>query len=562
MEPLWHQTSVSSCETYHLFKNHPYYQQRFHKVLKFHAPGYAAVQGSSGAYHIDLKGNSLYENRFLQTFGFYCDYAAVETVEGWCHIRSDGSPLYKQRYAWCGNFQENVCVIKDKTGLFFHIDSQGNPLYSEKYLYAGDFKDGFAVVCNDQGDHTHINLKGAYLHHKWFKQLDIFHKGIARARDAQGWFHIDRKGNPLYENRFAQLENFYNGIAHVEQYDGSLRLMNEKGEIVTSLTSSPQDYVGHLSNDMVGFWKTQIICAAVELGLPDFLPAHLQELEEKTKIPKDCLFRLLRALWEIDIVQLHDDSLWKLTDKGKLLTPTSSSFMAAAAKMWADVSMLSDWKQLASWIEKTPKESHFSFKEKENDPRIRELYDRALKGYSKRDFKSLSSHIDWACHNAVITIGRSGLSVLETVLEDHPHLHGYHFNFPAHEERKNHVNSSLQKRLQFIDASPFNTWPLQADAILLPRYLHYWDDIKCLEILKQARYALLPKGTLYIAEMVLKLDSPDGGLLDLNMLIETGGMERSDEQWLTLFKEAGLTLQSKEEILPYLSLFVIRHKEE
>jgi hypothetical protein len=562
MEPLWHQTSVSSCETYHLFKDYPCYQQRFHKVLKFHAPGYAAVQDPSGAYHIDLKGESLYEKRFLKSFGFYFDYAAVETSEGWCHVRSDSSPLYNQRYAWCGNFQENVCVVKDKTGLFFHIDSQGNPLYSEKYLYAGDFKDGFAVICNHQGHHTHINLKGEYLHNKWFKQLDIFHKGIARARDAQGWFHIDRKGNPLYEKRFAQLENFYNGIAHVEQYDGFLSLMNEKAEIVTSLTSPQQDYVGHLSNDMVGFWKTQVICAAVRLGIPDFLPAYLQELEEKMGIPKDRLLRLLRALWEIDIVQLHEHSLWVLTDKGKLLTPASSSFMAAAAKMWADVSRLSDWQHLASWIEKTPKESHLSFKEKESDSRIRELYDRALKGYSKRDFKSLSSHIDWNRHSSIITIGRSGLSVLETVLEHHPHLQGYYFNFPVHEETKNSVNLQPQKRLKVIDANPFNPWPLQTDAILLPRYLHYWDDIKCLQILKQARCSLLPKGVIYIAEMVLKLNSPIGGLLDLNMLIETGGMERSDKQWLTLFKEAGLTLQSKEEILPYLSLFVIRNKEE
>lgn len=561
MQPLWHQTSVSDCEHYHIFKDHPFYQQRFHKVLKFHAPGYAAVQDISGAYHIDLKGDPLYGKRFLQSFGFYFDYAAVETAEGWCHIRFDGSSLYSERYVWCGNFQENVCVVKDKTGLFFHIDSQGIPLYSEKYLYAGDFKDGFAVICNHQGHHTHINLRGEHLHNKLFQQLDIFHKGIARAKDGQGWFHIDKQGNALYEKRFAQLENFYNGVAHVEQHDGSLSLMNEKGEILTPLTSPQQDYVGHLSNDMVGFWKTQVICAAVQFGILDFLPASSQKLEEKTRIPKDRLLRLLRALWEIDIAQLHDHSLWRLTDKGKLLTPISSSFMAAAAKMWADVNMLSDWKHLASWIEKSPKESHVSFKEKESDPKIRELYDRALNGYSKRDFKSLSSHIDWACHKTVITMGRSGLSVLQTVLEDHPHLQGYYFNFPAHEEIRNRVNSQLQKRLEVIDINPFDCWPLQTDAILLPRYLHYWNDVKCLQILNQARCSLLPKGVIYIAEMVLKLDSPDGGLLDLNMLIETGGMERSDTQWVNLFKEAGLT-HSKKEILPHLSLLIVRNQEE
>jgi hypothetical protein len=185
---------------YHLYNGRRIYSRVFNKVLKFHPPGLAAVEDDTGAYHIDLEGKAIYVQRYKSTYGFYCDRAAVMDYNGNCfHIKPDGTQSYPNRYAWCGNFQENKCAVKNFDGMFFHINKEGKPIYNKQYLYVGDYKDGIAVVKRTQdGRSTHINTYGTYIHNMWHEDLDVFHKGYARARSPEGWFHIDLKGQPLY----------------------------------------------------------------------------------------------------------------------------------------------------------------------------------------------------------------------------------------------------------------------------------------------------------------------------------------------------------------------------
>ena len=219
----WQDTIVSPCETFHLLQGKPLYVQRYTQVLKYHEPGLAPVKNGTQAFHIDVYGLPAYSNQFIETFGFYEGLAAVKNEEGWFHITCKGEALYSARYAWCGNFQEGFCPIKDKsTGLYFHINREGEKAYQEQYQYAGDFKEGRAVVCNALGLHTHIDYQGNFIHEKWFSDLDVFHKGFARAKDEKGWFHINKSGNPLYQERYAMIEPFYNGISRVETFNGML----------------------------------------------------------------------------------------------------------------------------------------------------------------------------------------------------------------------------------------------------------------------------------------------------------------------------------------------------
>ena len=76
------------------------------------------------------------------------------------------------------------------------------------------------MVQNHAGAHTHVDMNGVLLHGKWFRDLDVFHKGYARAADVQGWYHVDMAGQPLYCRRFKAVEPFYNGQARVEGLDG------------------------------------------------------------------------------------------------------------------------------------------------------------------------------------------------------------------------------------------------------------------------------------------------------------------------------------------------------
>lgn len=76
--------------------------------------------------------------------------------------------------------------------------------------------------------------------------------------------------------------------------------------------------------------------------------------------------------------------------------------------------------------------------------------------------------------------------------------------------------------------------------------LHDWDDDNCIEILKNTASAMT-KGysKLYLNEWIL----PGVGCslyeasIDINMMINFGGMERSKGQWQELLTRSGLKLE-------------------
>jgi hypothetical protein len=221
--------------THHVREGHPAYGERFDEVLKFHTPGLAAVRRGGFAWHIDPTGAPAYERRFRRTFGFYDDLAAVEGDDGFHHVTPGGLDAYPERYAWCGNFQERLCTVRERDGRYRHIDPAGAPCTAASWRYAGDFRDGGAVVQRDDGLSTHIARDGSLVHGLWFEDLDVLHKGLARARDDRGFTHVDRRGRPAYARRFAMVEPFYNGQARVERFDGALEVIDAEGAALCEL---------------------------------------------------------------------------------------------------------------------------------------------------------------------------------------------------------------------------------------------------------------------------------------------------------------------------------------
>ncbi len=544
--------SVSSCETHHLIGGNPLYSKKFSKILKYHEPGLAPVLDEEGAYHIDLKGSPVYKTRYERTFGFYQHRAAVQSSSGWLHILPDGSPLYKERYQWCGNFQEGTCAVCNHQCQYFHINLEGQPLYSQKYSYVGDYKDGFAVVSDEKGKHSHIDKKGNFLHSYWFNQLDVFHKGFARAKDEQGWGHIDKQGHFVYQERYAIIEPFYNGLAHVEDFIGRLLLIDEQGKTVKVLhnPSSFHDKRDELSTDMVGFWKTWTLSAAIEFKVPDYLPGDLNDIADKTKVPLSKLTRLLKALWELDIVYPIAPNRWDLTEKGQLLKPVNSSFMAAAGLMWGQVNSV--WKNLANRLRQSNDQHYPSFKEEETNKDLLKAYHQAIDGYAMKDFSEVVCLPFWKNHKHLLGFGRCSYTLIPSLLEKYPNLNGIIFH-----DKKTPHHLKAKRRLQNESWDINNPWPVSVDAVLFPRFLHYFPDVDVFNFLQRTKSHLRKEGALYILEMILEENTPMGGLFDLNMLVETGGKVRSIKDWEALFAQSNLQLIDRHVISSVLTVLKV-----
>ncbi len=537
--------TVSSDRSHHLLAGKPLYTTRFLQVLNFHSPGMAAVLDDTGAYHIDLNGNAIYTMRYTRCFGFYNGRATVVKDSSWFHILPTGQKLYSQSYSWCGNYQNDACVVKDIQGYYFHIDLDGNPLYNSKYTYAGDFRDGIAVIQKQDGLHTHIYRDGCYVHNKWFEDLDVFHKGFARAKDKRGWCHIDVNGQPIYPERYKMIDSFYNGYACVENQYGARLIIDEHGVTHTILKEPSFTPLQQLSADLVGYWKTQTVKAAVELKVFEYLPCDKTKLAIEIHLNLAVLERLLRALYELDLIYKQGDILFP-TEKGKLLQSDNKMSLAAASLHWASEPYFT-WASLTEAL-KTNSEMYtkknglpiFAWLEKNNSSLL--TYHTALRAYARHDYWNLADKIDLSNHKIIIDAGGGDGTLLTYLMAKNQHLKG--ILLESESVIKNIINTSKGKvPFTFASFDIFKKWPKAGDAIFLSRILHDWDEQSCITILKRAGEALLPHGNIYLVEMLLNEKTGDGGMLDLNMLVLTGGKERTKDQFDDLVKYAGFKIE-------------------
>ncbi|WP_375315810.1 WG repeat-containing protein [Wolbachia endosymbiont (group A) of Colletes cunicularius] len=537
---------ISPCERFHELLGDPLYENRFIKVGKFHEPGLAPVYDQTGAYHINVRGEAAYHNRFLKTFGFYFNRAAVEDDTGCYHIDPSGCRVYKQSYQWIGNYQEDICVVRrhDKC---FHINLNGNRIYQEEYDYVGDFKDGIAVVYED-GKATHINHHGKLVHNKWYKNLNVFHKGYSIAKDQHGWFHIDINGNPVYQQRFKMVEAFYNGMAKVETFEGVLGQIDITGNVKFSIFDlGKESQVHRISAELSAFWKTYLTSVAIELDLLNILPATMPVLSKKLNIIVPNLERLLRALWEIGFIDYDKNKyLWQLSSKGKCFKEIP--FLPKAATMWARVAAEKNWLKIADILKQKSISSFESFKEREASEDKKIAFYQALLGYSMFDTKEFNSRINIDGAKNILLFGVHSLFLAYSDIHNKGSIGLYYYN--EHKVPRQLVENLKVKLTTQEELSATNY-----ELGVFCRFLQHYDDDKVLSYLK------LVKGIsrILLIETILDYRSPAGGSVDINVMVETGGKLRTLSDWEKILKQVkGFKIFAVVPLTDYLSVIDVR----
>ncbi|CAF4270631.1 unnamed protein product, partial [Adineta steineri] len=374
----------------------PLYHHRFKAILPFHSPGLAPViDQTNAAFHINDLGESAYCQRFTRTFGFYQKLAAVQNSDQWYHITPQGSSAYKSIWQWCGNFQSYRCPVRDFSLKYYHIDPTGR-IISGPHSYAGDFREGSAVIrssidglfraIDENGDCLHSSSSSSSNKTSFF-DLDVYHKGLARARDENGWFFIDRNGIDIGKGRrYRQIENFYNGQALVQLlHDGSRCIIDEQHQILATLHSCNDENHADIEQMAKAYWPS----FALKLGLEQ--NSNLLNDEKKSNNDNNQLREQIRQVWnELGFIKSSTiDGNYQITERGHLLFDLNS-ITRDRALYWLQDRYISTWLPTLKHQNKLHSNKD-TFSDIANNPELVALSQRVLNSYARQDWKGISS---------------------------------------------------------------------------------------------------------------------------------------------------------------------------
>jgi hypothetical protein len=303
-------------------------------------------------------------------------------------------------------------------------------------------------------------------------------------------------------------------------------------------------------------WATQVIAVAVQLRLADLLaqgPSNVAKLASATACHAPSLRRLLLALASLDLVAQRGDEEFALTSNGALLRSDTGDSLAA----WAQFCGQHSWRTWSGLVDSVRSgmsarrrvKGVDDFTHLESDRAAANLFNRAMANLTQPIAASVAATVSFETSEHVVDVGGGHGELVATVLAAHPQLRGTLFDLthaivasgPALSAR------GLQGRCELIAGSFFDGVPAGAEVYLLKSVLHDWDDADCARILRQCRSALTSRNArLVVIERIapeqFAATARDQAIArsDLNMLVSTGGCERSERQFRALFEAAGL----------------------
>lgn len=302
-------------------------------------------------------------------------------------------------------------------------------------------------------------------------------------------------------------------------------------------------------------WTTQAISVATQLRLPELLhgaPQTADALAHATGCHAPSLARLLRALTSIDVVGETADGRFTLTPTGELLRADMSGSLAAWAEFcgtrsWATWGCLLDSIRTGNSRRKRLRGDD-GFRHLDDDAHGALLFHRAMVDLTRPVAAALARTIDWSGVAVLVDVGGGHGELLAAVLRDRPAMRGILLELAhATAAAGTHLAAAgVLDRCTLVTGSFFDAVPDAADAYLLKSVLHDWDDDRVVAILHNCRRVMAPHARLLIVERIAPeqlADSPhDQGVArsDLNMLVGTGGRERTDKQYRELLAMAQL----------------------
>ena len=316
----------------------------------------------------------------------------------------------------------------------------------------------------------------------------------------------------------------------------------------------------------MGYFRSRALCAAARLGVADALGLGercAEELAAACRADPAALRRLLRALASFGVAAETRPGFFRLTERGRPLRKDDPRSEWAAVVFWADL-LADDWRRLGECVRqgKPAREARPAGEAGRwaEDPEAPQIFRAVMGTAPAENYMPIVRAWDFSRYRTIADLGCGGGALAAAILQACPHARAMLVDRPEAVEKASSrlAAEGLEARCDFRAADLLERIPSGADAHVLKSVLHGYADEQAAAILRRCRDALPAGGRLLLVESVLPevIDRPDADLehrlmSDLNMLVATGGRERTETEWKGLLREAGFDYLSSIDAAPH-----------
>ncbi len=309
----------------------------------------------------------------------------------------------------------------------------------------------------------------------------------------------------------------------------------------------------------VGHYVSRALFVAAKLELADHLgsePESAEELAARVDCDPRSLRRMLRLLAASGVFAEHEDGRFGHTPSSEALRAKAAGTMRSAVMLFAGVGIQDGWKELEFCVRtgepafrKNAPDSG-PFDQPHWEPGEEEVFDAAMANFTAQTAGLVAHAYDFADFEMVADVGGGNGALLIGLLTANAELRGVVFDRPAVAERAKAAidEAGFSNRIEAQGGDFFESGIDNADAYLMKHVIHDWDDTQAANILRTCRAhmpshaRLLLLEDLYPDRIDTSLPALGAAQNDVNMLVSTGGRQRTQGEFEALLAASGFKL--------------------
>ena len=312
-----------------------------------------------------------------------------------------------------------------------------------------------------------------------------------------------------------------------------------------------------------GYWLPRALHVVANLAVADALdeePRSAMYLAKEVGADADALDRVLRLLASHGVFRRRGGK-YVHNSLSRALRSDHPCSMRAYVRLVGLPIFWKSWEALEQVVRSGKPAVSDIFAYFKEHPQETEIFDAGMKSKAQSAISPVLAAYDFSNFVTIGDIGGGLGHLLKAILKSSPKSHGVLFDQP-HVIGRVEADEAIGSRLR-SQGGDFFRGPLPpCDAYIVMEVLHDWTDKQSQQILHQIRKAAPDLAKLLVVETVLPNESASaadkgehfGNHLDINMLVLTGGRERTSDDFARLFADSGWRLSR---VIPTPSLYSI-----